>query len=308
PTPEGDAIRLVHAALDAGITLFDTANTYAKGEAERILGKALRDRRPEALIATKAYYPTGPESDDRGNSRAALLKACNASLDRLGTDYIDFFQLHRPDFDVPMEETMGALHELVEAGKARFVGSSTSPAWRTLEGVKVAEAQGWAGFVTEQPPYNILDRRIENELVPMALQFGLGLFPWSPLAMGMLAGRYSDDTRRPTQSRAAIRGGIYAERVSSAAVRAGNTFARLARDHGYHPAQLAICWVKDQPAVAAPLIGPKTLEQLTGLIPVGDMTFPEALIPEVDRICRPGSAVADFHNSADWMQQEIADT
>lgn len=309
PTSEADAIHLVHAALDAGITLFDTANTYAKGEAERILGKALGDRRSEALIATKAYYPTGPNPDDRGNSRAALRKACDASLDRLGTDYIDFFQLHRPDFDVPMEETMGALQELVDAGKARFVGSSTSPAWRTLEGVKVAEAHGWPGFVSEQPPYNILDRRIENELVPMALQFGLGLFPWSPMAMGMLAGRYADQTNRPPQSRAAVRGGIYAERVSSAAVRAGNAFARLARDHGHNPAQLAICWVKDQPAVAAPLIGPKTLEQLTGLIPVGDMTFPEALIPEVDRICPPGSAVANFHNSAEWMKQqlEIAD-
>jgi aryl-alcohol dehydrogenase-like predicted oxidoreductase len=125
------------------------------------------------------------------------------------------------------------------------------------------------------------------------------------MAMGMLAGRYTDQTERPVLSRAAVRGGIYAERVSSAAVRAGNGFARLARDHGYNPAQLAICWVKDRPAVTAPLIGPKTLEQLTSLIPVGAMTFPEALIAEVDRICPPGSAVANFHNSADWMQQHL---
>lgn len=305
PTPEADAIRLVHAAHDAGITLFDTANTYAQGEGERILGRALSDRRSEALIATKVYYPTGPNPDDRGNSRVSLLKACDASLDRLGTDYIDFFQLHRPDFDVPMEETMGALQELVEAGKVRFVGSSTSPAWRTLEGVKAAESRGWSGFVSEQPPYNILDRRIENELVPMALRFGLGLFPWSPMAMGILAGRYTDETDRPALSRAAVRGGIYAERVSPAAVRAGNKFTRLARDHGHDPAQLAICWVKDQPAVAAPLIGPKTLDQLNGLIPVGDMTFPEALIAGVDQICPPGSAVANFHNSANWMKQQL---
>lgn len=305
PTPEVDAIEMVHAALDAGITLFDTANTYAGGEAERILGKALGERRSEALIATKVFYPTGPGLDDRGNSRRALLKACDASLDRLGTDYIDLFQLHRPDFDVPMEETMGALQELVEAGKVRFVGSSTSPAWRTLEGVKVAESRGWPGFVSEQPPYNILDRRIENELVPMANQFGLGLFPWSPLAMGMLAGRYTDEPSRPARSRAAVRGGIYAERVSAAAIRAGNKFSQLARDHGHDPAQLAICWVKDQPAVAAPLIGPKTLAQLTALTPVGDMTFPKDLIPDVDQICPPGSAVANFHNSADWMRQQL---
>lgn len=307
PTTGADAIALVQAALDGGITLFDTANIYANGEAERILGKALGSRRGESLIATKAYYPTGPRPEDRGNSRLALRKACEASLKRLGTDYLDLFQLHRPDFDVPMEETMGALAELVDAGKTRMVGSSTSPAWRTLEGIKLAEADGWKGFVTDQPPYNILDRRIENELVPMSIQFGLGLLPWSPLAMGILAGRYADENSRPTTSRAATRGGIYAERVSPAAVRAGNRFAALARDHGHDPAQLAICWAKDQPAVAAPLIGPKTVAQLEGLLPVGDMTFPSELRNEVDLICPPGSAVANFHNSADWMQAQLLD-
>ncbi len=307
PTTEPEAIELVQVALDGGITLFDTANTYANGEAERILGKALGRRRSEVLIATKAYYPTGPDPDDRGNSRRALHKACEASLKRLGTDYVDLFQLHRPDFEVPMEETMGALADLVEAGKTRMVGSSTSPAWRTLEGIKLAEADGWQGFVTDQPPYNILDRRIENELVPMSIQFGLGLLPWSPLAMGMLAGRYANENGRPAASRAAIRGGIYAERVSPAAINAGNRFAALARDHGHDPAQLAICWAKDQPAVAAPLIGPKTVAQLKGLLPVGDMIFPSDLTNEIDLICPPGSAVANFHNSADWMQAQLFD-
>lgn len=306
PTPEAECIRLVQAALDAGITLFDTANTYAGGDAERILGKAIAGRRTEAVVATKAYYPTGQEPDDRGNSRQAILKACDASLARLNTDYIDLFQLHRPDFDVPMAETMGALHELVEAGKVRFVGSSTSPAWRILEGINVAEAAGWKGFVTEQPPYNILDRRIENEIVPMAQTFGLGLLPWSPLAMGMLAGRYDDNHPTPTGSRASARGGIYAERVTSQAVAAGNRFAALARAHGYDPARLAICWVKDQPGVVAPLFGAKTIDQLNDMVAVGDMSFPPELSAAVDDLCPPGSAIANFHNSADWMKQQLS--
>lgn len=305
PTPESDSIRLVHAALDAGINLFDTANTYMSGEAERILGKAIAGRRSDAVVATKVYYPTGPGPDDRGNSRPALLKACEASLRRLGTDYIDLFQLHRPDFDVPMEETMGALLELVEAGKVRYVGSSTSPAWRTLEGIKVAESAGWVGFVTEQPPYNILDRRIENELVPMAESVGLGLLPWSPLAMGMLAGRYTDEPTAPEGSRAAERGGIYAERVTPAAIVAGNRFAAAARASGYDAAQLAVAWVKDQPGVVAPLIGSKTTEQLMVMVPVGDMTFPATFTATVDEICPPGSAVANFHNSAPWMKMRL---
>ena len=305
PTPEAESIRLVHTALDAGINLIDTANTYAAGEAERIIGKAIRDRRAEAFIATKAYYPTGPGPTDRGNSRVALLKACDASLARLGTDYIDLFQLHRPDFEVPMEETMGALHELVRAGKVRFVGSSTSPAWRLVEGIKIAQSAGWNGFATEQPPYNLLDRRVENEIVPAAQHFGVGLLPWSPLAMGMLAGRYSNDDLRPDGSRAAQRGGIYADRVTPEAVRAGNRFAALARETGHDPARLAICWLKDRPGVVAPLIGPKTIEQLEHLIPVGDMNFPDELVAIADEICPPGSAVADFHNSAPWMQMRL---
>ncbi len=301
PTPAAESIRLVHAALDGGINLIDTANTYANGEAERIIGRAVTGRRAQVLIATKAYYPTGPDPTDRGNSRLALLKACDASLARLGTDYIDLFQLHRPDFDVPMEETMGALHELVRAGKVRFVGSSTSPAWRLVEGIKIAQSAGWSGFITEQPPYNLLDRRVENEMVPAAQHFGVGLLPWSPLAMGMLAGRYSNDDLRPGDSRAAQRGGIYADRITHEAVMAGNRFVALAHETGHDPAQLAICWLKDQPGVVAPLIGPRTLEQLEHLIPAGDMSFPDELVSVADGICSPGSAVADFHNSAAWM-------
>jgi 1-deoxyxylulose-5-phosphate synthase len=307
PTPEDESIRMIHAALDAGINLIDTSNSYAAGESERVIGKALATggRRQRAFIATKAFFPTGPGPNDRGGSRVHLLRACEDSLRRLGTDHIDLYQLHRPDFTVPIEETLAALTDLVRQGKVRYIGSSTAPAWRVLQGVLTAERCGLERFVTEQPPYNLLDRRIENEMVPMALAHGVGLLPWSPLAMGILGGRYADDDLRPEDSRAASRGGIYAERVSQVAVEAGNRFVRMARAAGFDAAQLAICWVKDQPGVVAPLIGPKSVAQLEHLLPVADMTLSAEMVAACDEINPPGSAVANFHNSADWMKMRL---
>jgi 1-deoxyxylulose-5-phosphate synthase len=307
PTPEDESSRMILRALDGGINLIDTSNSYGAGEAERVIGRVLAEsgRRDEAIIATKVHYPTGPRPNDRGNSRVHIMRACEDSLRRLHTDHIDLYQLHRPDFDVPIEETLGALTDLVRQGKVRYIGSSTAPAWKVLEGVLVAELKGLASFVTEQPPYNLLDRRVENELVPMALIYGLGLLPWSPLAMGVLAGRYADDNLRPDGSRASLRGGIYADRVSQAAVEAGNRFVAVARAAGLNAAQLAIAWLKDQPAVTAPIIGPRTVEQLEHLLPVLEMSVPTEVLAACDEICPPGSAVANFHNSAPWMKMRI---
>jgi len=200
---------------------------------------------------------------------------------------------------------LGALTDLVRQGKVCYIGSSTAPAWKVLEGVLLAELKGLASFVTEQPPYNLLDRRVENELVPMALKYGIGLLPWSPLAMGVLAGRYADDNIRPEGSRASLRGGIYAARVSQQAVEAGNRFVRLAREAGVDPARLAIAWVMHQPAVVAPLIGPKSVEQLEHLLPVMDVEMSADILEACDEICGPGSAVANFHNTAPWMKMQI---
>jgi 1-deoxyxylulose-5-phosphate synthase len=307
PTDEDESIRMIHCALDAGINLIDTSNSYAAGGSEQVIGKALAlgSRRDLAFIATKVHYPTGPGPNDRGNSRLHIMRACDDSLRRLGVDHIDLYQLHRPDFSVPIDETMGALSDLVRSGKVRYIGSSTSPAWRVLEGNMLADQKGYARFVSEQPPYNLLDRRVENELVPMALAHGLGLLPWSPLAMGVLAGRYADDNIRPEGSRAAVRGGIYADRVSQAAVEAGNRFVKLAHAHGFEPAHLAIAWLKDQPGVVAPLIGPKSVAQLEHLLPVADMTISKELRQACDLICPPGSAIANFHNSAPWMKMQL---
>jgi 1-deoxyxylulose-5-phosphate synthase len=307
PTPEDESSRMIIRALDAGINLIDTSNSYGAGEAERVIGRVLAEsgRRDEVVIATKVHYPTGPGPNDRGNSRLHIMRACEESLRRLQTDRIDLYQLHRPDFDVPMEETLGALTDLVHQGKVCYVGSSTAPAWKVLEGVLLAELKSLVPFVTEQPPYNLLDRRVENELVPMAIKYDLGLLPWSPLAMGVLAGRYADDNIRPEGSRASLRGGIYADRVSQQAVEAGNQFVRLARDAGIDAARLAIAWVMHQPAVVAPLIGPKSVDQLEHLLPVMEMTISPEIAAACDTICPPGSAVANFHNSAPWMKMRI---
>jgi aryl-alcohol dehydrogenase-like predicted oxidoreductase len=307
PTPEAEAIEIINQALDAGINLIDTSNSYAKGESERIIGRALavNGRRQQVIIATKAHYPTGPGPNDRGNSRLHLLQACEDSLRRLQTDYIDLYQLHRPSFDIPLDETLGALTDLVRQGKVRYIGSSTSPAWKVMEALMVSELKGYVRFVSEQPPYNLLDRRIENELVPLCQAYGLGILPWSPLAMGILAGRYADANAYPADSRANLRGGIYAERVTDRGIEVGHKFVQLAQAGGMSPAQLAVLWVKDQPGITAPLIGPRTLEQLHHFLPVLEMELDEATRAACDELVPPGSAVANFHNSAPWMKMRL---
>ena len=257
------------------------------------------------ILATKAHYPTGPGPNDRGNSRLHLMRACEDSLRRLQTDTIDLYQLHRPAFDIPMDETLGALTDLVRQGKVRYIGSSTAPAWKVMEALMVSELKGLVRFVSEQPPYNLLDRRIENELVPMCQAHGLAILPWTPLAMGVLAGRYSDAAAFPADSRASLRGGIYAQRVTARGIEIGKQFVQLANERGMSPAQLAVLWVKDQPGITAPLIGPRTVEQLEHFLPVLEMQLDESIRLACDELVPPGSVVANFHNSAPWMKMRV---
>jgi len=307
PTAAAEAISIIDRALEAGINLIDTSNSYANGESERIVGSALERNglRQQVIIATKAHYPTGNGPNDRGNSRLHLIKACDDSLRRLKTDYIDLYQLHRPSFDIPVEETLGALTDLVRQGKVRYIGSSTAPAWKVMESLMVSEANGFARFVSEQPPYNLLDRRIENELIPLCQTYGLGILAWSPLAMGLLAGRYQEDSVIPADSRATLRGGIYAQRITDRAIQVGTKFVQLAQSLGFSAAQLAIVWVKDQPGITAPLIGPRNLEQLEHLLPVLEIKLDQKLQAACDELVSPGTAVADFHNSSGWMKMRV---
>src|SRR5436305_1133804 len=235
PTPEDESLRIVDAALDGGINFIDTANVYNAGESERIVGRALREngRRAHVVLATKVHGDMGPGPNDRGNSRYHIIKACEDSLRRLQTDHIDLYQLHRPALDIPQDETLRALDDLVRTGKVRYIGSSTFPAWMVMEAIMVSERYGLARLISEQPPYNLLDRRIENELVPLAQRYRLGLLPWSPLAGGILAGRYNDEGV-PAGSRLDRSGreSPFGQRVTPRALEVARGVAAVARDRG----------------------------------------------------------------------------
>ena len=303
-TNEADSIRIVHAALDAGINFIDTANVYNAGQSEVVVGKALEGKRDQVFLATKVHGKMGEGPNDEGNSRLHILKACEDSLRRLNTDTIDLYQIHRPNPEIPIDETLGALTDLVRAGKVRYVGCSTHPAWMVMEALGVSERRGFARYVSEQPPYNLLDRRIENELVPLALRYDLALIPWAPIAQGLLAGRYASVTDYPDDSRAArLRGSIYAERITPRGIEAGQKFTAIARTFGGKtPGQLALLWCKDQPGITAPIVGPRTLEQLQELLPVLNMTLSEAERAACDALNPPGGAVVNFHNTSGWMK------
>ena len=301
PTSAAESERIIATAIDAGVNLIDTANSYAAGAAESLVGATLRKLgRDDVLVATKFHYPFGPGVHDRGNSRQAIIRACEGSLRRLGRDHIDLYQSHRPDMNVPLEETLRALDDLVRAGKVRYIGSSTAPGWHVATSVMTSERLGIARIVSEQSPYNLLDRRIENELVPACQAHGVGVICWSPLAMGMLAGRYAQG--RTADTRAAVRGGIYAERVTDAGIRAGNAFAALARQHGLEPAQAAYAWVIAQPGITSAIIGPKTVAQVESALPAAQLALPAGLLAGADELVTPGSVVASFFNSATWMR------
>ena len=257
------------------------------------------------LVATKVFYPTGPAPNDGGLSRAHIVRACEDSLRRLAVDTIDLYQTHRPDFDTPLDETLRAFDDLARAGKVRYMGSTTAPAWHL---VRVADDQpaAWVHFHRQRAvPYNLLDRPHRERTCPACLRHGLALPTWSPLAMGMLAGRYRDADAPPADSRIVLRGGLYAERVHPARGGRGQPVRRAGPRGRHDPAQLALAWVKEQPGVTAPLIGPRTLAQVQNMLPVLDMTLGEELRAQCDALAAPGSVTASFFNSA--AMDEVAD-
>jgi 1-deoxyxylulose-5-phosphate synthase len=307
PTPDEEAIRIVHAVMDAGINFIDTANTYNQGRSEEVVGKALADRRDRVILATKVHGKTGEGPNDQGNSRLQILKACDDSLRRLKTDHIDLYQVHRPSPEIPIDETLGALTDLVRAGKVRYIGCSTHPAWMVMEALAASERHGLARYVSEQPPYNLLDRRIENELLPLAERCQLAILPWAPLAQGLLAGRYPVDEPLPADSRAArMPDTIYSRRVTGRGIEAGKRFTDLATRLGKKPGHLALLWCKDQPGVTSPIVGPRTLAQIEDLLPVLEMTLTDEERAACDAINPPGTAIVNFHNTAGWMRTVLA--
>jgi aryl-alcohol dehydrogenase-like predicted oxidoreductase len=309
PTPEDTAQQMMQTALDAGINLFDTANSYNAGESERIIGRFLEEtgQRDRVLLATKVYYPTGDGPNDRGLSRYHILRACEESLRRLRTDRIELYYTHRSASSViPADETLGALTGLVRQGKVLYIGCSTHPAWEIMEALMVSERNGYARYVAESSPYNLLDRRVENERVPLCEKYGLAMFPWSPIAMGMLAGRYPLDETFPEGSRAAANPhGIYAQRINRRGLEVATQVVELAARAGLTPAQLSLLWVKDQPGVTAPIIGPRTPEQLAEMLQVATLRADEELRAAFDVLTPPGMAVSNFHNTSGWMKATV---
>ena len=308
PTPESEALAIIDRALDSGFNFIDTANSYNEGESERIVGKALKQngKRQQIVLATKGFSTVGQGPNDGGASRYHILKACEDSLRRLQVDTIDLYQLHRPSLTIPIDETLRALDDLVRAGKVRYVGCSTYPAWMVMEALATSEKFSLVRYVSEQPPYNLLDRRIENELVPLCQRYGLAIMPWSPLAGGILTGRYTENPL-PDDSRAARAGDMFRVRITSRGRDVAQKVAAMAQERGQTAAQLALLWVKDQPGVTSPIIGPRTMAHLESFLPVMEMKLADSDRSLFDELVHPGNAVADFYNSNDWMKARILD-
>jgi aryl-alcohol dehydrogenase-like predicted oxidoreductase len=306
PTGKAEAFAIIDCALAAGVNFIDTANIYNQGESERIIGEALirNNRRDQVVLATKVQGRTGEGPNDQGISRLHILRAVEASLRRLQTDYIDLYQLHRPSL-IPQDETLRALDDLVRAGKVRYIGSSTFPAWMIMEGLAISERYGLHRYISEQPPYNLLDRRAENEVIPLCQKHGLAVLPWAPLGAGILSGRYSQTGEVPGDSRAARPGTRMEYRITPRSLAAAAAFVEMARGREMTPTQLALLWIRDQPGVTAPIIGPRTCVQLEEALVVMSRCLDEADRLSLDKLVPPGSAVANFYNTAWWMKEQI---
>ena len=307
PTDETESIAIVERALAAGINFIDTANVYNAGESERIVGKALRQsgQRNDVVLATKVFSPMGPGPNQRGGSRAHIIEACEASLRRLEVEHIDLYQLHRAALDIPQDETLRAFDDLIRAGKVRYIGASTHPAWVVMEALAISERLHLNRYVSEQPPYNLLDRRIENELLPLCERYDLAVLPWSPVAGGVLTGRYAADSLKPEGSRADRWGARFETRVTGQGLEVAAEVARMAAERQLSTTQLALLWVKDQPLITAPIYGPRTLEHLEDALPVLELTLADEDRPLFDALVHPGNVVADFHDSNNWMKGRV---
>ncbi|MGB5987348.1 MAG: aldo/keto reductase [Desulfobacterales bacterium] len=303
PTPKEEAARIIDGALDAGINMIDCADVYNNGAAERILGQALRQdgKRQRVLLTSKVFNATGPGPNERGNTRHHIIKGCEASLRRLRTECIDIYYLHRTDPDVPQEESLAALDLLVRQGKIRYVACSTHPAWRTVEALHIARRCGYPQFICEQPPYNLLDRRVENEIIPMCRAYDLGVVAWAPLAHGVLAGRYPDAEVLPEGTRGTLRE-VFRQRIDAPGVAVGHKFANRALDKGCTAAQMAVAWVLHQPGVTASILGPRDLEQLESVLPALEVNLDSDDVAFCDQLVPPGGFVTSFFNTSQWMR------
>jgi aryl-alcohol dehydrogenase-like predicted oxidoreductase len=298
---------VIHRALDAGINFIDTADVYARGESEEIVGKALKGRRDSVVLATKVHgtmHDTDPNM--RGNSRRWIVREVEASLRRLQTDWIDLYQIHRWDPGTDHEETLGALTDLQRAGKIRYLGSSTYPPSAIVEAQWVAEKRGFSRFVCEQPPYSILVRGIEAEVLPTCRRYGMGVIPWSPLAGGWLSGKYRKgvDATSHRADRIPARYDLSLPE-NQRKLEIVEQLAELAEQVGLSLIHLALAFVIRHPAVTAAIVGPRTLEQLEGQLGATDVQLSDEVLDAIDEIVPPGTNL----NPADsgWQPPHLDD-
>jgi aryl-alcohol dehydrogenase-like predicted oxidoreductase len=304
------SLAVIHAALDAGINFIDTADVYSQGESEEIVGKAIKGRRDELVIATKVFSPmNGPGNPRlrRGSSRRWIHLAVDNSLRRLGTDWIDLYQVHRPDPTTDLEEILGALTDLQAAGKIRYFGSSTYPAHLVVEAQWVARDRGLSRFVTEQPPYSLLVRGIERDVLPVTEKHGMGTLPWSPLAGGWLSGRYRLGQEAPSSSRADRIPARYdlSHPGNREKLEKADALAVLAEEAGLSLVHLAIAFVLQHPGVTSPIIGPRTMEQLQSQLGAVDVRLSHDVLDRIDEIVPPGVTLSD--PDAGWVTPALSD-
>ncbi len=311
------SISIIHRALDAGINFVDTADVYAQGESEEIVGKALKGRRDEVILATKFHgqmgvpldAPTGTTGDPnkRGNSRRWIVNAVEDSLRRLDTDWIDLYQVHRPDRDTDVEETLSALTDLQRAGKIRAFGSSTYPAHQIVEAQWTSERRGLGRFVTEQPPYSLLVRGMEADVLPVAERYGMGVLPWSPLAGGWLTGKYRKGQDAPETHRAQRVPARYdlSDPANQTKLDAVEQLAVLAEEAGLSLVHLALAFVLQHPAVTSPIVGPRTMEHLESQLGAIDVTLTADVLDRIDEIVPPGVTIS--RADAGWTPPAVQD-
>jgi aryl-alcohol dehydrogenase-like predicted oxidoreductase len=281
-----DCIRIIHKALDFGINFIDTADRYSRGESEEIVGKALKGRRDNIVLATKVHGPMGEDPNQQGNSRRWIMQAVEASLRRLQTDHIDLYQIHRPSPETDIEETLSVLTDLMRAGKVRAIGSSTFPASEIVEAQWVAERRGLARFRTEQPPYSILNRSTEREVLPVCQTYGMGVLVWSPLAKGMLTGRY----RRGQPMPDSLRVKAFPEQMADDRnLDAVERLIPIAEAAGFSLTHMGMAFAMAHPGVTSAILGPRTMQQLDDLLAGADVVLSDEILDRIDEVVAPGS-------------------
>ena len=295
-----ESIRMIHAALDAGINFIDTADVYARGESEEIVGKALAGgRRDDVILATKFHGAMGEDPNHQGSSRRWIMRAVEDSLRRLDTDWIDLYQVHRPRTDTDIEETLGALTDLVRQGKVRYIGHSTFPASQIVEAQWMSRERHLSRFVTEQPAYSMLVRAIEGDVLPTCARHGMGVLSYSPLTGGWLSGRWRKDAGQQSSSRANRLPERFdlSQPANQRKLDAVEDLAVLADEAGITLIEMAIAFVLNHPAITAAILGPRTVEQLETQLPAGDVILDDAILDRIDQIVAPGTTVNPVDNS-----------